>query len=144
MDLADDEKIYTICPCPAIRNYDVNSKGDRCGSISVLDKTIDRQFGTTAVGLSELWVGNIPGFARLPSSPFIYAYVYSYLLLISRHDQPLFERWVNGCGFGTPPENSFFVAKYGTGPRYNLDGGWDVLYQELWLKLTVLKWLCSF
>jgi hypothetical protein len=37
-----------------------------------------------------------------------------------------------------------FVAKCGAGPRYNLDGGWDVLYQELWLKLTVLKWLCSF
>lgn len=42
--------IYTIRPCPAIRNYDANSKGDRCGPISVLDKTIDRRLAQLPSG----------------------------------------------------------------------------------------------
>jgi hypothetical protein len=37
-----------------------------------------------------------------------------------------------------------FAAKCGAGTRLWLNGGVDVLYQELWLKLTVLKWLVAF
>lgn len=74
----------------------------------MLDKKIDRRLGTTAVRLPELEVGRIPGFVRTAELS-LYICIFSFLFAIDfevTYDRPLLERWVNGCGFGTPPENS--------------------------------------